>query len=418
MFASLRKRFKNLVVSLRFSILSIFSLLFLFLLATVLANFGLLIATIAPEAEFRSRLKYIEGFYLLLDLFIFLLGFVLMWHLVTKITKPINNIVAEIAKIKNFHLNRRAKIKSHIKEIIDIDHAILDLKTGLRSFKRYVPASLVRQLIKTGEGAKLGATKRKLAIFFSDISNFTAIAERTDSQQLIQQMSEYFEELSRIIIYNNGTIDKYIGDSLMSFWGAPLYVIYPCRDAARTALLIQQKLKQLNALWQESGYSPLITRIGIHFGEAIVGNIGSSERLNYTVLGDNVNIAGHLVDVNKIYGTSILVSDTVYQEVKNSFVLRFVDHVTLKGKLEITVLYELLAFNADEIAFDINAYEHTFMAGFHAYQQKKWADAIKYFNDCLSIYPDDKLVRVFIVRCQVFAQNEPVLDWNGVWHLS
>lgn len=383
----------------------------------LLADAGWLIGIVVPEIDFSQEIHRLENFYLFLDILIFLCGLLIMSKILTAITKPLNRLVQEVERIKSFHLTEAESLPSHISEVVKISNAIEDMKAGLRSFKRYVPASLVRQLVRTGEGVQIGGTKKPLAIFFSDIQNFTAIAEKEDENQLTEQICEYFEELTRIIIRNSGTIDKYIGDSLMTFWGAPLKVDYPCHDAARSALHIKNKLNQLNAIWQKENKPPFFTRIGIHFGEAIVGNIGSSERLNYTVLGDAVNIASRLVDVNKIYGTSILVSDTVYQQLQDEFVFRLVDYVKLKGRLEVTAIYELLGENKADLSFDIDQYSKSFIKGFALYQQQKWVDAIEVFKECIILYSEDSVAKVFIERCQKLAKN-PRSHWDGIWRIS
>jgi len=217
----------------------------------------------------------------------------------------------------------------------------------------------------------LAAAKKTIAILFSDIKNFTSIAEEMDPDQLTHLICEYFDELSKIIISNKGTIDKFIGDSIMAFWGAPLSEEKPCFHAAKSALISLHYLEILNAKWQSEGKPKLLTRFGIHIGEAIVGNIGSAERLNYTAVGDAINIASRLENINKIYGTKIIVSEDVYQFIKDQFVLRMLDHVTLKGKAKVSYIYELIAEDVNQIPYDIHAYSTQFSKGFAFYQKTR-----------------------------------------------
>src|SRR5262249_16466960 len=159
-------------------------------------------------------------------------------------------------------------------EISYIATALYLMKKGLRSFQKYVPAVLVRQLIESGEDARIGGIKKPIAILFSDIMNFTSITEKTNPELLTQYLCEYFDELSRIILFQRGTIDKYIGDAIMAFWGAPMPEEEPCQKAAKAALLCFKRLNELNLKWESEGRPVFNTRVGIHLGDAIVGNLG------------------------------------------------------------------------------------------------------------------------------------------------
>ncbi|OGT38547.1 MAG: hypothetical protein A3F11_04645 [Gammaproteobacteria bacterium RIFCSPHIGHO2_12_FULL_37_14] len=382
----------------------------------ILADNGWLLGIVDQAADFTKALHKTELMYVSLVLAVFIIGIVLILYLVTRIVTPIKKLVKETEKIKMFNLEGTEHVESRIKEVIEISDAIYSMKMGLRSFQKYVPASLVRQLIRAGEDVRIGGKKEELAIFFSDIKDFTAITEKTDSNQLMKQVCDYLDTFSHIIIMDNGTIDKFIGDAIMAFWGAPMAVKHPCEHAAHAALHCMQQLKILNEKWTKEDKPNFATRIGLHYGVAIVGNLGSSERLNYTVLGDAVNIASRLVNANKLYSTSILVSESVYDKIKNTFVLRIVDKVTLKGKAESVTIYELLAETKDQLTFDIDAYQQQYIEAFSAYQQQKWATAIKLFGNCLTIYSEDTLAPVFIHRCHEFVTHPPIKDWDGIWH--
>lgn len=384
----------------------------------VLSDKQWFIGAIVPANDFTHVIYRLAMTTILIFFLIFVIGVVIMLHLVTRIVTPIKKLVRETEKVKNFHLEGTPKVYTRIKEVIELSDAIDSMKIGLRSFQRYVPATLVRQLIKAGEDVQVSGSKRELAIFFSDIKDFTQISEKSQTNELVKQLCDYLEVFSRIIIKNKGTIDKYIGDSIMSFWGAPLAVPDPCQHAAYAALQCMHKLRKLNALWREENRPAFYTRIGIHYGDTIVGNLGSTERLTYTALGDNVNIASRLVGANKIYGTSILVSETFYKQIKDTYVLRLVDQVMLKGKAETTRIYELLAYSKQSVVFDIDAYDRIFNEAFLAYQQTRWKEAIDLFNLCLKLYPQDTLSFVFIKRCRKFIKKPPAEDWDGVWHIS
>lgn len=304
-----------------------------------------LIAVIAPESDFIGDIKKANIITLATGFIILVLGILIISKLVDGIVRPLKKIVKEAEKIKNFNLDHSKPIISRIKEVSNLATAMRTMKNGLRSFQKYVPAALVRQLIERGEDAKIGGTKQQLAILFSDIADFTTISENMPANDLMQHLCNYFDELSHIIIQNRGTIDKYIGDAIMAFWGAPLPEESPCHQAAKTALECKKRLEYLNLKWQSENKPAFHTRFGIHLGEAIVGNLGSTERLSYTAIGDSINIASRLEGANKLYNTQIIVSEPVYLAIKNAFTLRMIDKVTLKGKKEATYLYELIAEN-------------------------------------------------------------------------
>ncbi len=375
-----------------------------------------LVGVVAPENDFIGKLKLNSLIDALIGLLILLLGLIVVSTLVTYVINPIKKLVTQTEKIRRFELDDDERINSRIKEVYMLSNAIHAMRIGLKSFKKYVPSGLVRQLIKTGQDVEIGGTKRTLTILFSDIKNFTNIAEHVNPNELMETMNEYFEELSKIIIQEKGTIDKYIGDSIMAFWGAPIIVEAPTHHAARVALLCEERLDTLNALWQTQNKSILNTRFGIHIGEAIVGNIGSSERINYTAVGDVINIASRLEEVNKIYGTRIMVSEPVYQIIKNDFILRRIDCIALKGKSISFNIYELLAEKNQPLNFDLETYRKCFDEAFDAYVNQRWEEAKALFKTCLKYYPKDTVVKVFIHRCRHYI-NKPPKEWDGVWHV-
>lgn len=383
---------------------------------TKIPNVDWTIGIVAPIDDFTKELTWLSIFNVITGLVILLISVILIWIFVARIVKPINKLVYQTNKIKQFKLEDEAPVISRIKEVNLLTEAIVSLRTGLKAFQRYVPAGLVRQLIKTGENARIGGKKCSLTIMFSDIRNFTTITENTHPDAMMKQICEYFDELSKIIASEKGTIDKYIGDSIMAFWGAPLLIKNPNLRAARTALKCIQRSEQLNLVWQQQHKLAFITNIGLHTGEAIVGNVGSTERLNYTALGDSINIASRLESLNKIYGTKVMVSCDTYQLIKNKFVLRKVDIVAVKGKIKAFQVYELLAETLNELTFDFAAYQECYEKAFSAYQLQHWDEAMTLFTQCLELYPEDKLTHVFIKRCARFKDTPPI-NWDGIWRI-
>ncbi|BCA95825.1 adenylate/guanylate cyclase domain-containing protein [Legionella antarctica] len=379
-----------------------------------LKAYGWLIGIVVPESDFTRDLRKINLISLYISFIILTLGILLVSGLVARIVKPLKSLVAETENIKHFNLAGEIQIKSRIKEIIQLRDAVHSMKIGLKLFQKYIPKVLVRQLIESGEDVRIGGVRKTITVLFSDIEHFTTLAEKTDPNLLMIQMGEYLEELTQIIISEKGTIDKYIGDAIMALWGAPLPNDKPCYHAARAALRCQSKLNYLNAKWEKEGKSVLFTRIGIHMGEAIVGNLGSSERLNYTAIGDTINIANRLEGINKNYRTKIVVSDTVCEQIKDQFLLRMLDCVVVKGRTQSCLIYELLADNHTAIEFDLGAYNLCFENGFSAYKKQHWDDAIVCFKRCLKIYPADAIAPIFIARCQQLKTKPPKPGWDGV----
>jgi adenylate cyclase len=294
---------------------------------------------------------------------------------------------------------------------------------SLRSFTKYMPRSLVLKLLKSGQDIELGGETRQLTILFSDVESFTSVSERMAPDDLMHHISDYFENLTRIILSQSGTIDKYIGDAIMAFWGAPDEDPDKNTHACRAALLCQARLKVLNETWVREEKPPLVTRIGIHTGDCVVGNMGSSERMNYTLIGDSVNLASRLEGVNKIYGTHIIISEAVYENVKGQFLARPLDIVAVKGKEKGVRIYELVGqYNAEpEIVPtpEQEAFTREFTRGFEFYLKMNWDIALNSFSalkNTNNLYPE--IVEMYIDRCKTFRKTPPSDDWDGVYHLK
>ncbi len=248
-------------------------------------------------------------------------------------SRPVVQLARQVDKIRDFDFTETVPIKSLIKEIFDLESSIRAMRSALRSFGRYVPKEIVRALIKCGHDVHLGGERLEITILFSDVENFTTISESMSMETLMTILSDYFDVISKIVLEEEGTIDKYIGDSLMAFWGAPLKITDHAEKACLTSLQCLAAIK-LQKKW--------VTRFGIHTGEVIVGNIGTSERINYTVIGDAVNVASRLEGINKEYHTSIMISEVVRDKLTFRFVTRPIDFVAVKGKKTKLKIFELM----------------------------------------------------------------------------
>jgi adenylate cyclase len=376
------------------------------------------VGVIVPEDDFIGGVKQEMLISLLICLGVLLISIVLAILISRSISKPIRLLTRETGRIKNFHLDEKVEIRSRILEIQLMSDAIAVMKSGLQAFRRYVPAELVRQLISTGEEAHLGGHKRDLTVFFSDIRGFTTIAEGMTPEALMLHLSEYFDELTQILSEQHGTVDKYIGDGIMAFWGAPVHDDNHALHACNAALICQERLQDLNQKWVAAGESPLPTRIGISTGETVVGNVGSSERINYTVMGDNVNLASRLEGVNRLYGTQIIVSRATYEAVADKFWFRPLDIVAVKGRREGTIIYELMMRKGQEDSDRTTRLCTEFTRGFEAYLARDWEGALEIFQNLSTEFPGDTPTDLYLTRCRHYKAHPPEADWQGIAYLE
>jgi adenylate cyclase len=214
---------------------------------------------------------------------------------------------------------------------------------SLRSFAAFVPVGIIRQLMDTGKPLTLSGEARFLSILFTDLENFSTISEHLTPDELMQQVSSYFEVVTSAIAQELGTIDKFIGDSVMAFWGAPAPVDDHVFRACVAAVRASYRMHRLNEQWERDGHSRMNVRIGLHCDNVVVGNVGSPDRLSYTVMGDGVNVASRLEGTNKTFHTTICMSDKVYEQVADRVYARPVQYVTVKGREGRFMAYELIA---------------------------------------------------------------------------
>ncbi len=336
----------------------------------------------------------------------------------SRIRRPLDTLTAEMEKIGRFELDDEIFVSTRIFEINRMVQRLESMRRGLRSFEKYVPSDLVRDLIELGRDAKLGGEKKNLTIFFSDIANFTSISERLEPEKLVGFLGEYLTVVNDALSQNQATVDKYIGDSVMAFWGAPRNVENPAIKSCQAALECQRKINLLSQKWQSNGLDvEFKTRIGIHTGDVIVGNIGSEARMNYTIIGDNVNLASRIESANKYYGTSILISETTHQQAKQCFVMRLIDFAVLNGKSTPIRLYELVGdkgeVNKNQL-YQIKLYEQAF----HFYTEKNFSMAIFLFNRLCKKNPLDYAAYLLLERCKKYQRHAPSEDWQGEYSLE
>lgn len=292
------------------------------------------------------------------------------------------------------------------------------------AFSRYVNPEIVNQILKDPDKLKLGGEKKNVTVLFTDIAHFTSISEGLQPESLIALLNEYLETMSNVIMSEGGTVDKYEGDAIMAFFGAPLPQEDHAMRACRTALKMRQALVELTQKWQSDPplpggeKKPLIDfRCGLSSGDVIVGNVGSSSRLEYTVIGDIVNLGSRLEGANKKYSTNVMMSEETYEWVKDQFEARELDIIRVVGKKQPIKVYELLNLKGqlvDEAAKLLQLYAE----GMTLYHARKFADALAKFDEILATYPEDGPSKLYRQRCEVLRDFPPAADWDGVFEMG
>lgn len=306
---------------------------------------GWSLVTVVPESEFLGPVqKTIRRLLVGLVILIGAAGFLSAWLSQRLIAAPIIRVVEEIKHIERFDLDKVERHPSRLTEIENLSGAIADMALGLAAFRKYIPADLVKRLVGEGAEAKLGGAVRPMSVMFVDMAGFTGISERM-GDRIIPLLSRYFDLISAEVQTHGGTIDKFIGDAVMAFWGAPASNPHHAIDCCRAALSCQRAIRTCN-LVDDLGQIIKI-RIGINSGEILVGNIGSEVRLNYTVIGDAVNIASRLEGANKIYGSEIIIGPETRRLAGEAISVRALDQITVHGRTGGLEIYELLGV-ADE----------------------------------------------------------------------
>lgn len=289
-------------------------------------------------------------------------------------------------------------------------------KAAIKSiFSRYVDPSIVNQLVGNPELVRLGGERKTMSVLFSDIANFTAISERLAPEDLVAHLNEYLTAMTGIIFKHGGTLDKYIGDAIVAFWGAPIELKDHAYRACQAAMEMTRKLDELHSKWADEGKPILRFRIGINSGEMVVGNVGGNERFDYTVIGDNVNLGARLESANKMYRTRILLSEFTHELVKEKIFARELDLIVVKGKTRPVKIYELIDDEVDRVRDDKKKLVELYCTGISKYRDREWRIAAEFFERALSIDSSDYPSEMYLERSKVYEIEPPPADWNGVF---
>ena len=368
----------------------------------------------APESDFLDVLGRNERAAAAIALGALCAGLLLTMILARRISVPLTRLAGEMAEIGDFRLSIRPPMKTIFQEVAAMDESLLHMQGSLRSFSYYVPRDLVRAMLQSGQEATLQGQTREMTVYFSDIAGMTSIAESMPPDALVQMLSRYFDEMTQVIASQKGTVDKFIGDAIMAFWGAPAPAPDHAALACETAILSQRRLAALRSAPEAAALGTLHARIGIASGDVLVGNVGSHERFNYTVMGDTVNLASRLEGLNKPYGTQILINDVAYHAARARIVARPVGLVQVKGKRQCVGIWEPLALASEE---DGVARQMTdrFSEGLSAFIGRDFRAAAAQYEAALRLNPQDKPASVLLHRCREFLAAPPSEEWNGVY---
>ncbi len=280
-------------------------------------------------------------------------------------------------------------------------------------FSSYLSPKLVARLEKDPEAAKIGGDNKEVTVLFTDIKGFTTFSEAHPPQEVVSRLNEYLGAMVQVIEEHDGTIDKFIGDGIMAYWGAPLAQPDHAKLAIDCIKAIHVRMLELRIRWQSEGMEPLSIRGGLQSGDVVAGNVGlAGKKMEYTVIGDTVNQAARLESTAKYYGVTYLVGDETYQRTRELCQYRELDKIRVVGKRLPVTIYEPL----DGLSQLSKPQAERFGAALVFYRAREWEKARECFREVLDIVPEDKPSKIYIERCDYFKQNPPVADWDGVFN--
>jgi class 3 adenylate cyclase/ABC-type nitrate/sulfonate/bicarbonate transport system substrate-binding protein len=362
------------------------------------------VITLTPIDDFVGTLKKTNRLMMAVIIGLTMVELFFIFFASRRLSRPVKNVSRQLQAIESLDFDTPARSPSNIQEIAKLESAASLLRTSLKSFSSFVPLDVVRQLIKSGIPLTLGVEPRFLTVFFSDLENFSSHSETLAPDDLLVQISTYLEEVSSAISEEGGTVDKFIGDGVMAFWNAPVersdHVLRACAAAVRAV----RRMKRVNDAWEAEGRPRINVRIGLNCANVLVGNVGSSNRLSYTALGDGVNVAARLEGINKQFGTTICISDSIYDQAKVGILARPIKPVQVKGRKTEFMIYELLALRTSDDP-DLRVRDRDEELGAMIWQASQTFEignfpaAERAYRDILKEFPEDSLAKFMMAEC-------------------
>jgi adenylate cyclase len=308
--------------------------------------------------------------------------------------------------------------------LVSLYRALVEEKEKRRirtAFGQYLSPEVIRRLLRNPQLVE--PKKTEITVMFSDIRGFTTISENLDAQDLAVFLNQYLSDMTGLVFESQGTLDKYIGDAVMAFWGAPFEVDDHAVNGCNSALKMIKRVREMHREWDAQGKPQLDIGIGLNSGVASVGNMGSVLRYGYTALGDTVNLSSRLEGLNKDYGTHIIVNETTYAATQDAnFLYRELDLIRVKGKTQPVMIYELIGRAGEESVYgsfaDVQLRLEQFARGRTLYRVRRWEEAQRVFQIMIDKWPDDGPARAYWKRCQEYLFDEPPSGWDGVFTMT
>lgn len=369
---------------------------------------------VVPEREFLGNVYKTAQTTVLIAAIALLFAMIAAYLFAAQLSNPMQQVAKDLTKIGQFDLETPPLPTSIIEEIDVMTSSVERMKASLRSFSHYVPRELVGQLVKAGKEAELGGELRVLTLHFSDIEGFTSISEGLPPQELVTDLAQYLDTMVGVLKHHEGTIDKFMGDGILAFFNAPTATADHAIKSCHAALEAQKALTSKREEWRKNNQPAFRARIGLHTGEVLVGNIGTTDRFSYTVIGDAVNLAARLEALNKAYGTFIMASAETRRQTGDSFEWRRLDRVAVIGRTEGLDVYELLSVKG-QLSDDRRQSRDDYEAALSLFQKRQFSEAVTALTKLVEANPEDKAVQLLMGRSKQCLETPPDNDWTGVF---
>ncbi len=380
------------------------------------ADINLISLIAIPTYDLIHEVTDRTQFSALIFLILIIVTLPVVWRTAAGITRPVTELNKGMKQIARFEIESKPGKPSRLTELHEMQERMEKMRHALASFEKYVPTRVVRSLLATDQVAKPGMEEATACVYFSDIVGFTSITEQLPTEDLVQVGSEYLESMTREIHLQDGLLDKFIGDAVMAFWIAEVDGTRVTHRACKAALESQRRLQQLRQDWSGRSLPELRARIGLHTGAVLVGNMGSQNRLNYTVLGDTVNLASRLEGLNRVYGTEIIVSSDIAEIVAEEMHCRILDAVAVKGRRQGGNIFELVC-EMDRVTEEQLEIARDHREALQQYQIGEFGMAADAFQILNRKFPQDTPSKVMADRCENLRENPPE-NWTGIMSID
>jgi adenylate cyclase len=384
---------------------------------TLPSGLTFLTGVVGPESDFLGSAQSNLALTAIIGLIALTAGSLFAIWLSHQLATPLTKLSHDLEQVGRFELTNLPPPKSAVREIAIVGDSFDRMKAGLRSFVKYVPRDVVRELILQKQDAARGGSLRRLTLFFSDVAGFTRISENLGPTEVFAELGDYFDLVTDIVVEKfGGTLDKFVGDGIVAFFNAPAPVELHAAVACEAAVEVVHRLSDLEATRRATDRPIFRTRIGLHTGEVLVGNIGTQRRLSYSAIGDAVNLASRLEGLNKLYGTLILASDQTRNEAGDRFEWRYIDRVAVLGRSQSTDIFELLGERGTVSSSKLELRDE-YEAGLRKYFDGDFRDAVLHFTGVLAHEPQDGASQVLLARCNELALRPAPSLWSGIYEM-